>query len=181
MRTLANGRKKRKRCSLVEFPDHLRRTRQNPRGTSLFKAVQSKNGNLILKVKGVFCYRPAKFQKQPGFGEKCDEFKKEPRDPELLEDINDGRIWKNFKNAEGEPFFDAPNTFGCLLNLAWFQPLKDSIYSVGVLYLSFLHLPPQERNKEENIAIVGIIPGPEESSRDVNSFLDPLVVALLDF
>ena len=52
---------------------------------------------------------------------------------------------------------------------------------MGVLYLSFLNLPPQERNKEENIAIVGIIPGPREPSRDVNSFLDPLVDELLDF
>ena len=42
-------------------------------------------------------------------------------------------------------------------------------------------MPPQERNKEENIAIVGIIPGPQEPSRDVNSFLDPLVDELLDF
>lgn len=68
-----------------------------------------------------------------------------------------------------------------MLNLDWFQPFKDSIYSVGVLYLSFLNLLPQERNKEENIAIVGIIPGPQEPNRDVNSFLDPLVDELLDF
>ena len=68
-----------------------------------------------------------------------------------------------------------------MLNIDWFQPYKDSVYSVGVLYLSFLNLPPQERNKEENIAIVGIIPGPQEPSRDVNSFLDPLVDDLLDF
>ena len=52
---------------------------------------------------------------------------------------------------------------------------------MGVLYLSFLNLPPQERNKEENIAIVGIIPGPQEPSWDVNSFLDALVDELLDF
>ena len=186
VQTLANGRKKGKRCSFVEFPDHLRRTQRKPCGTSLFKAVRSKNGDLILKAKRVFCYRPVKktleeFLKRPGFGAKCEEFKKEPQNPELLGDIYDGRIWKNFKNAEGEPFFDSPNTFGCMLNLDWFQPFKDSIYSVGVLYLSFLNLPPQERNKEENIAIVGIIPGPQEPSRDVNSFLDPLVDELLDF
>lgn len=122
VQTLANGRKKGKRCSFVEFPDHLRRTQRKPCGTSLFKAVRSKNGDLILKAKRVFCYRPVKktleeFLKRPGFGEKCEEFKKEPRDPELLGDIYDGRIWKNFKNAEGEPFFDSPNTFGCMLNL----------------------------------------------------------------
>ena len=51
---------------------------------------------------------------------------------------------------------------------AWFQPYKDSVYSVEVIYLSFLNLPPQERNKEENVAVVGIIPGPQEPSRNVN-------------
>lgn len=132
MQTLANGRKKGKRCSFVEFPDHLRRTLRKPCGASLFKAVRSKNGDLILKAKRVFCYRRVKktlkeFLKRPGFGEKCEEFKKEPRDPELLGDIYDGRIWKNFKNAEGEPFLDSPNPFGCMLNLDWFQPFKDSL------------------------------------------------------
>ena len=68
-----------------------------------------------------------------------------------------------------------------MLNIDWFQPYKDSVYSVRVLYLSFLNLPPQEKNKEENVSIVGIIPGPQEPSRDVNSFLDPLVDELLDF
>ena len=122
VRTLANGRKRGKRCSFVEFPYHLRRTQQKPCGTSLFKAVRSKNGDLILKAKRVFCNRPVKktlkeFLKRPGFGEKCEDFNKEPRDSELLGDIFDGRIWKNFKNAEGEPYFDARNTFGCMLNL----------------------------------------------------------------
>ena len=55
-----------------------------------------------------------------------------------------------------------------MLNLDWFQPIKDSVYSAGVIYLSFLNLPRQERNKEENIAVVGIIPGPQEPSRGVN-------------
>ena len=68
-----------------------------------------------------------------------------------------------------------------MLNLDWFQPYKDSVYSVEVIYLSFLNLPPQERNKEENVAVVGISPGPQEPSRNVNSFLDPLVEELLDF
>ena len=40
-----------------------------------------------------------------------------------------------------------------MLNLDWFQPYEDSVYSVGVLYLSFLNLPPDEGNKEEKIAV----------------------------
>lgn len=186
VRTLSNGRKKGERCSFVEFPHHPHRTQRKPCGAALFKTVRSKHGELILKAKRVFCYRSVKktlqeFLKCPGFSEKCVQYKKCPRDPNFLGDIYDGRVWKNFKNAEGKPFFDAPNTFGCMLNLDWFQPYKDSVYSVGVIYLSFLNLPPQERSKEENIAVVGIIPGPGEPSRNVNSFLDPLVEDLLDF
>ena len=186
VRTLANGKKKGEHCSFVEFPRHPRRTQRRPCGASLFRAVHSKHGELILKAKRVFCYRSVKktlqeFLKRPGFADKCEEHKKYTRDPNLLGDIYDRRVWKNFRNAEGKPFFDTPNTFGCMLNLDWFQPFKDSVYSVGVIYLSFLNLPPQERNQEENIAVVGIIPGPQEPSRDVNSFLDPLVEELLDF
>ena len=68
-----------------------------------------------------------------------------------------------------------------MLNLDWFQPDEDSVYSVGVLYLSFLNLPPDERNKEEKIAVGGIISGPQELVQDVNSSLGPLTDELLDF
>lgn len=126
VRTLSNGRKKGERCSFVEFPHHPHRTQRKPCGASLFKTVRSKHGELILKAKRVFCYRSVKrtlqeFLKRPGFSEKCEQYKKCPRDPNFLGDIYDGRVWKNFKNAEGKPFFDAPNTFECMLNLDWFN------------------------------------------------------------
>ena len=96
VRTMANGRKKGRRCSFVEFPNHPRRAQRKPCGASLFKAVRSKSGELILKAKRVFCYCPVKktleeFLKRPGFGEKCEEFKQSSQDPDLLSDIYDGR------------------------------------------------------------------------------------------
>ena len=39
-----------------------------------------------------------------------EDYKKHPQDPNFLGDIYDGRVWKNFKSAEGKLFFDAPNT-----------------------------------------------------------------------
>ena len=65
--------------------------------------------------KRVFCYCSVKktlqeFLKLPGFSEKCEQYKKRPQDPNFLGDIYDGRVWKNFKSAEGKLFFDAPNT-----------------------------------------------------------------------
>ena len=37
------------------------------------------------------------------------------------------------------------------------------------------NLPRSERYKEENVILVGIIPGPREPKRTINSFLAPLV------
>ncbi|PFX11902.1 hypothetical protein AWC38_SpisGene24223 [Stylophora pistillata] len=80
VRTLTNGRKKGERCKFVEFPNHRSRTQRKACGASLFKSVPSKNGDVILKAKRVFCYHSVKktlpeFLKRPGFAEKCEEFR----------------------------------------------------------------------------------------------------------
>lgn len=41
-----------------------------------------------------------------------------------------------------------------------------------------LNLPRSLRFKPENVIIVGIIPGPDEPSLTINSFLQPLVTEL---
>lgn len=66
-----------------------------------------------------------------------------------------------------------------MMNIDWYQPYKFSEYSVGVIYMVVLNLPREERFKEENLIIVGLIPGPKEPKIHVNSFLDPLVDELL--
>ena len=45
----------------------------------------------------------------------------------------------------------------------------------------FLNLPRRLRFKRENVLLIGILPGPNESSHDINSFLRPLVDELLNF
>lgn len=67
-------------------------------------------------------------------------------------------------SVEGKFFFDVFNIFGCMLNFDWFYLYKDFVYSVEVIYLSFLNLLLQERNKEENVVVVGIILGFQELS-----------------
>ena len=44
-----------------------------------------------------------------------------------------------------------------------------------------MNLPREERLKPENVIIVGIIPGRKEPKGDINSFLKPFVVELIDF
>lgn len=47
------------------------------------------------------------------------------------------------------------------------------------MYLTILNLPRGTRNKAENVVLVGLILGPHEPQRDINSFLEPLVSDLL--
>ena len=75
----------------------------------------------------------------------------------LLSDLYDGQIWKEFLNIGGSPFLAAPYTFGLMLNIDWFQPYIHTISSVGVIYLTIMNLPRTIRFKLENIIIVGII------------------------
>lgn len=53
-------------------------------------------------------------------------------------------------------------------------------HSVGVLYIAIQNLPREVRFSVENVIIVGIIPGPNEPSKNINSYLTPLVEELTD-
>ena len=46
------------------------------------------------------------------------------------------------------------------------------------MYLTVQNVPRNVRHKPENIFLVGIMPGPHESSLTVNSYLTPLVLEL---
>ena len=66
-----------------------------------------------------------------------------------------------------------------MLNIDWFQPYKHRIYSIGVIYLAIMNLPRAIRFKRENIIIIGLLPGPAEPSKTINTYLTPLVCELL--
>ena len=53
-------------------------------------------------------------------------------------------------------------------------------YSLGVIYLTVLNLPRGVINKT-SVILVGLIPGPQEPQRDLNSYLEPLVDELQQF
>lgn len=44
----------------------------------------------------------------------------------VLSDIYDGRMWKNFKDRDGQKFFSGPERLGFILNVDWFQPYTHS-------------------------------------------------------
>ena len=98
----------------------------------------------------------------------------------MYTDIYDGMIWEKFQSIHGEPFLEAPNYLGLILNIDWFNPFKHVQYSVGVLYLVIANLPRSERYKIENVIIVGVLPGPNEPQKNMNSYLKPFVDELLE-
>ena len=90
-------------------------------------------------------------------------------------DVYDGKVWKDFMTVEGVPFLSAPFNFALQLNVNWFQPFKHTQHSEGVIYLSILNLPREDRFLKKNILLVGIIPGPKKPALHMNTFLQPLV------
>ena len=92
-----------------------------------------------------------------------------------LFDIYDGRIWNEFKDDNDDPFFTkeyADTHLELMLNMDWFQPFTNSLYSVGVIYAVICNLPRSERFKSENILTLAVIPGPNEPKlHEINNYL----------
>ena len=93
---------------------------------------------------------------------------------ETYTDVYDGFVWKEFSsNLVG---LSLPSQTTCLmLNIDWINPYEETSYSAGVIYFVIQNLPRSERFKFENVILVGIIPGPNEPRRHMNSFLSPIV------
>ena len=70
------------------------------------------------------------------------------------------------------------NFLGILINIDFFQPFKHVSYSVGVIYAVIINLPRHIRYKQENVIIIGVIPGPHEPKKHLNSYLGPVVAEL---
>ena len=118
--------------------------------------------------------------KRPGFRDML--VKERPtHGEEVLADIYDGELLKNFADKHGQPFSADTRNLAFMLNIDWFQPHKYRDHSLGVIYLSILNLPREVRYKFENVLVVGILPGPNEPKLNVNTYLQPIVDELLEF
>ena len=100
-------------------------------------------------------------------------------DSAKLKDSFDGNIWMDFQSPQGKPFLVNEGGICLMLNIDWFQPFKHRQYSVGVIYLVIMNLPMKLRFKQENLLLVGRIPGPREPPTSMNSYLQHLVKYLL--
>ena len=80
-----------------------------------------------------------------------------------------------------ESHFFRNHTYGLMLNVDWFKPCKHTEYTVGAIYLTIMNLPRTMRFRQENVLLIGLIPGPSEPKTDINPFLAPLVQELQRF
>ena len=152
--------------------------------SQLLKCIELSSGKKIYCPLKVYCYIPLiyyfeKLLNRPGLCDLCDRWKCTPSQKGLYRDVYDGRVWEKFKVYNGESFLLSKFTYGLMLNIDWFQPCKHTQYSVGAIYLTIMNLPRDIRFKQENVILVGLIPGPSEPKHDINCFLLPLVHELL--
>ena len=181
-----NGRVVSKKCDNVRFPNHPQRNQRKQCGALLMKQMRSKNGSTYLYPKRLYCFKKLSDSlraqiTRPGFLEKCESWRTRDLTGNSMGDVFEGRVWKDFLDSNGDPYFSTVGNLGIMLNVDWFQPYKHANHSCGVIYLVLMNLPREERFKLENVIIVGIIPGPKEPKGDINSFLKSLVDELIDF
>lgn len=170
-----------KTCKNIQFPANPRASICN---ANLLKTVKKKDKIESKPLKSFF-YQSIKsslsinFQRE-GFAEAIGHWKVRSKSmpDHLIGDVYDGKVWKDL---EQNGFFDSPYNLAVTLNVDWFQPYKRVKDSVGALYLCIANLPRSLRYKQENVILVGIIPGPTEPKLTINSYLEPLVDELKEF
>ena len=173
--------KETKLCSFVKFPRHTLLTMRRPCGEPLLQAARTSSGTTHLVAFNTYCYKSIvssleEILNRPNINEMCEKWRTLDCKDGMLDDVYDGNMWKHFQyDAAGLPFLAAPNNYLLMLNCDWFQPFTHTQFSVGVLYIAIQNLPRYMRYKQQNIIVVGIMPGPTEPSGDINTYLEPLM------
>lgn len=166
-------------CHHVAYPNHPQQLHRQPCRAPLLKKVKSGKGHKLIPIK-VFPYMPIRnslqaLVKRPGFLTACESWRNRRISALYLCDIYDGQIWRDFETSN---FLSSPMSYLVTLNVDWFQPFLHTQYSVGAMYLTIQNLPRDIRCKEENVILVGVLPGPGEPKLAMNSYLSPLVEEL---
>lgn len=182
--TVNGGKKEGVSCSHIKYPNHPQARYREKCNTPLMKTVNSAHGSKIyLYPIRLYCYQPLKQSLQNLISrvDLRDKLLSGPvKSPEgVMFDTVDGKFWKTFLDEQGVPYFNDARNLGGILNIDWFQPFDNVEHSCGVIYIALLNLPREVRFKWENIIVIGIIPGPKEPKKNVNSYLKPLVDDLL--
>ena len=113
-----NGRVVSKKCDNVRFPNHPQRNRRKQCGALLMKQMRFKNGSAFLYPKRLYCFK--KFSDslgitRPGFLEKCESWRKRDLTGNSMGDVFEGRVWKDFLDSDGDPYFSTTGNLGVML------------------------------------------------------------------
>ena len=73
---------------------------------------------------------------RPEFAGKLEHWRNWEAEVDLLSDIYDGQVWKDFTSPKYGNFLKNRRACGVMLNMDFFQPYKHVRQSYGVLYLS---------------------------------------------
>ena len=169
-----------KKCAFKAHPSHPHATMRLPCDTLLLKTVELSDRKTYLYPYLVYCYLGPHISLQsmferPTFFKDCEHWKHRTNVGVEMRDVYDGNLWKEFISYSNEPFLSEEGNLGLILNYDHFQPYEHISYSLGAIYMSVLNLPRKIRYKRENMILVGLIPGPHEPQKNINTFLQPLV------
>ena len=159
--------------------------RSSGKSTPLLKQVITSKGSQKLYPQRVYPISSLLSSLQvifmrPGLLDLCEDWRINFKQDSLnLYDVHDGQVWKDFFHFQKEPFLADRNAIALVMNVDWFRPYKHRMYSIGVVYLAIMNLPRAIRYKRENILIIGLLPGPSEPPKTINTYLSPLVSDLL--
>lgn len=174
-------------CSFINYPNHTIQRFRKKCDNPLTKGIGSNNEQ---NFRPIMTYPLVNVKQQLTlfFGRKdfemlCRKWTERRNQTETLFDIYDGRVWKEFKDDNDDPFFIkeyADTHLGLMINMDWFQPFVGSLYSVGVIYAVICNLPRPERYKTHNILTLAVIPGPHEPKlHEINNYLNPIINQLV--
>ncbi len=79
-------------------------------------------------------------------------------------------VWKEFQYFDGEPFLKDKYNLALMINMDLYKHVN---YSVGAIYCVIMNLPRSVRYKQENVILLGLIPG------QLNISIPPFVNELL--
>lgn len=127
--TTEAGRKTPNTCPYIKMPNHPHISQRRPCGAYLMKSGKARNGSTILRPFKVFACQSLKTAmknliNRTGFLDQCEHWRaRYDSVPEnLLGDIYDARVWREFMNVQGVDFLNTKYSFCFAINVDWFQP-----------------------------------------------------------
>ena len=162
----------------IAYPNHPHASRRKECGGLLLRKVKSGKSFELIPIKA-YPYQPlrtslGRLVKREGFVQACEQWRQRQTHipPGYYGDVFDGQIWNEFGASSNTSFLSSPYCYMLTINVDWFQPFVHTEYSLGAIYLTIQNLPRELRYKEENVLLVGLLPGPSEP------YLSPLVAEL---